>query len=356
MSNQMMQFDEPEGQEQEYVFDPDPRYINRDPRERSQQEQQDTPLYGAYTGTGQIGQTYYGEKLRPRPRQAKKRVQWWLPLVVTLLVLLLPMMGYGFASRTFPAPMHDIQQFPMHMKDDGLSHDYQYTVNNAQGRTLIIQANGGVQIHSGDSNSNSLDVQAHTSGFGGPGDRSDLISIDPNLKDQTSNTSSPVTITAQSSSGPFSSVDLDVTVPQGMNVQVVDNSGHIEVNNFTGNVQVDGNSGSISADTVNGQVKLSSQSGSISVENSQLSGDSTLRTESSSINFDGSIAQSGSYTFTSNSGTVNISLPQDTSFHLNTDANPSLVNNDFPSNDVGSTPRPTLTVHTNSGSINIQKR
>ena len=352
MSNQMMQFDGPEGQEQQeqtYVPDPDPRYMNRDPREQGGQEQQGLPLYGAYRA--QDGQTYYGEKLRPRPQ--KKRVQWWVPLLVTLLVLMLPMMGYFFSSHS-PEQSFPMQQFSGHMKDGrmSLSQNYLFSVSNAQGRTLVIHDNNGaVQIHSGGDNS-TLAIQTHSSRFG-DGDNRGAVTVD-NVKDP--NATSPVTITAQSSFGPFSGVDLDVTVPQGMNVQVTDASGQVELSNFSGNVNVDANSGSVSLSNVTGEVKLAAQSGSISVENSQLSGNSTLTSDSGSISFDGSIAQSGSYSFTTNSGSVDITLPANTSFHLQASSQSGSVNNDFSTNDVGSQPRPVLTAQSDSGSVNIHRR
>ncbi len=332
MSNQMMQFDGPEGQEQEYSPDPDPRYINRDPREQGQQVQQEPFLYGGYRG--QTGQPVYGEKLRPRPQ--KKRVKWWVPLLVTLLVLMLPMMGFLFASHSVTQSM-----FPPHMnmKYGDQSQTTTFIQNNTQSRTLVIHDNNGsVQIHTGDSGSKAIVIQTNSNGphFSDRGDNGNAVLFDPSLKDSNS-TAPSMTITAQPPSGPFSSVDLDVTVPQGMNVEV------------------DSISGSISANNVTGQVILAAQSGSISVENSQLSGNSTLSSVSGSVHFDGSIAQNGTYNFSSSSGSVDVTLPASSSFHLDARSSSGTVNNEFNTNDVGAQPRPALTIHSDSGSVDLQK-
>lgn len=344
MSNQMMQFDGP-GQEQEYSPDPDPRYINRDPREQGQQGLQEPLLYGGYRG--QTGQPVYGEKLRPRPQ--KKRVQWWVPLLVTLLVLMLPMLGFLVVS-------HSVTQSPFQKYEDH-SQIIKFTQNNIQGRTLVIHDdNGSVQIHSGDSGSNAIVVQTNSNGphFGDRGDNGNGIQFDPSLKDLNS-TASSVTISAQSQPGPFSRVDMEVTVPQGMNVRVIDSSGQVDLNNFTGNADIEDSSGSITASNVTGQVMLSAQSGSISLDNSQLSGTSILTTNSGSIHFDGSIAQNGTYSFASTSGSIDVTLPSNSSFHLNASSNSGSVNNEFNANDIGAQPRPALTIHSDSGSVDIQK-
>ncbi len=141
---------------------------------------------------------------------------------------------------------------------------------------------------------------------------------------------------------------LDVTVPNNADLQVETNSGNIDV---TG---------------VSGQMSLSSTTGTINATDDSLSGLSKLRTNSGSITFNGSIDPHGTYLFGSTSGSVDVTLPGNSSFHV--DATAGSISSAFPEvniqhpggsgadahGDVGSPPRATVTLYAGS-SINLNK-
>ena len=141
---------------------------------------------------------------------------------------------------------------------------------------------------------------------------------------------------------------LDVTVPNEADLVIQTNSGDI---NVTG---------------VNGQVNLTSDSGTITLSQVSLARNSSVSTNSGDIRFDGGIAPNGSYQFQSESGSVDVTLPPDTSFHAAVTPNSGSFNSDFPEvnsqpsggnigGDVGNPPRANVIIKTDSGSINLNK-
>lgn len=56
-----------------------------------------------------------------------------------------------------------------------------------------------------------------------------------------------------------------------------------------------------------------------------------------------------------NSGSINVSLPENASFHLDASTKNGRANNDFGSDDVGSSPHPTLKLRSENGSIEVHK-
>jgi hypothetical protein len=149
-----------------------------------------------------------------------------------------------------------------------------------------------------------------------------------------------------------SSVDFDVSVPSAASLQLKTNTGSIDV---TG---------------ISGQMVLTSNTGSITASNGMASGNTQLITNTGSITFNGSIARSGTYQFQTNTGSVEVTLPADSVFHVNASTDTGSINTNFPgvivqhrqvvgadaSGDVGSSPQATVTLRTNTGSVNLYQR
>ncbi len=78
--------------------------------------------------------------------------------------------------------------------------------------------------------------------------------------------------------------------------------------------------------------------------------------------------QNSNYVFSTNTGSVNVTLPSDSTFHVDAKTDTGSFNSDFPvSNtdkqglgsevhgDVGNSPTTTITLNTNTGSINLNQ-
>jgi DUF4097 and DUF4098 domain-containing protein YvlB len=227
-----------------------------------------------------------------------------------------------------------------------------------------------------------------------------------------------LTITANSDVGVSDSrsIDLDITVPFGSSTRLIEGSGAVQidgvssdttqanaqVNITSGSVEISGVEGSIdvqsqnapvvlrdlggtiSATTVNssiaalrlsGIVTLNSSTGSIvasdvqwggsfstggngsiTLSNATLNQQTLLKTDSGTINFQGTIQPGASVQFESGSGAITIALPASTPFQLDFSSISGLLKNDFGSNNVGNGRPATLHITTSSGPAYIKKQ
>jgi hypothetical protein len=94
---------------------------------------------------------------------------------------------------------------------------------------------------------------------------------------------------------------LEVSVPQGLSVNIDDGSGSIDVTDVAGDVTIDDGSGSIDVDNV-ANLKIDDGSGSIDVDN--VSGDVSIVDGSGSISVDHVM---GSVTIDDGSGSIKVS-------------------------------------------------
>ena len=150
-------------------------------------------------------------------------------------------------------------------------------------------------------------------------------------------------------------VPLEVTVPSTADVQVQTNTGDIDV---TG---------------VSGQMGLETNGGAIKATQDSLSQQSKLHTTSGSITFNGSLDPKGTYLFQSTDGSVAVTLPSSSSFHVDAWTHGSISSTfpDFPevtiqfftcsftasaSGDVGSPPRARVILQTTASSISLNKQ
>src|SRR5207302_9607993 len=85
----------------------------------------------------------------------------------------------------------------------------------------------------------------------------------------------------------------------------------------------------------------------------EVSGESSLKTGSNSITFDGSLDALGSYKFQTGSGGINPGLPDGAAFSLDAKTGSGGVHNEIGSNEVGNGPHAPLKLRTGSGGIRI---
>ncbi len=144
-------------------------------------------------------------------------------------------------------------------------------------------------------------------------------------------------------------VDFDITVPR---------SADLELKNDAGSITVDG---------IAGQFSCITNAGSVKVIDSWLYGNSRLKTDAGTIAFSGALDPRGSYSMSSDAGSVSVTLPPNASFRLDAKTDVGSINSDFPLTiqrdypggkarcDVGLPPYPTLKLRTDVGSINIRQ-
>ena len=342
MQNQDMQFADPEwrppqqtssGPGQQNSFKPQPinidlppRSFNTDPREQPQntREYNEAGPYGDF-GAQKIGTPQFGQK------QNRRRSPWlWVIALLVIMALLggglgLPRGGYHF-SKIGSAHTFSVGALP----------------------TIVINDDvGTIHVHTGGTNGNVL-VQV-TEANQGPGNNPDNGQVSYN-QDSASNS---VTVNTHSGPGFFgsNSINLDVTVPTDSNLQIKTDTGEIDVSGITG------------------QMSLSSGTGSIHAVQDSLSGQSVLKTDTGSVTFEGTIDPKGSYRFEANTGSVDVTLPGNSSFHVDASTDTGSINSDFPGvnvqhgdftgasvhSDVGSSPGATVTLKTDTGSINLHQ-
>ncbi len=342
MQNQDMQFADPEwqppqqassGPGQQESFKPRPinadhapRPFNTDPREQPQNERayNEAGPYGDF-GAQKIGTPQFGQK------QNRRRSPW---LWVIVLLVIMALLGGGLG---LPRGGHHFSKI-----------EQAHTFSVGALPTIVINDDvGTIHVHTGGTNGNVL-VQV-TDVNRGLGNNPDNGQVSYN-QNSASNT---VTVNANSNSGFFgsNSIDLDVTVPADSNLQVKTDTGEVDVSGITG------------------QMSLSSNTGSIHAVQDSLTGQSILKTDTGSVTFDGTIDPKGSYQFETNTGSVDVTLPGNSSFHVDASTDTGSINSDFPGvsvqhgditgasahSDVGNAPGATVTLKTDTGSISLHQ-
>jgi DUF4097 and DUF4098 domain-containing protein YvlB len=204
-------------------------------------------------------------------------------------------------------------------------------------------------------------------------------------------TRSVVRLRARASRGPANIVDYEITVPRSMsvtlsgtytdivvegvegeisaktiqgNVSVTGGGGEVYLRSVQGTVTLEGASGRVDAHAVSEDVRITNVSGEIVAES--VSGDVVLEGISSgnvdvgsvsgSIIYDGTLEDSGQYTFITHSGDVGVSVPENANASLtvatiNGDVRSRL---DLEATRSGSRRRPVFTVGTGSASVEIE--
>ncbi len=333
MSNQEMQFADPDwkpsqkldaktGTQEQETFIPEP--INADSRERWNATPPPPPRQEMYTGLPPYAGATPQQPVRGQYRQGSYRRggrSLWFWIILAFIILSLMGGGFGSLSRGFgpdfrvgpPHPASVIEQHP-------------FTVSSVP--TVVINGDGGTITVRTSSDTNSVIVQdTKNSGlFGGSGDPNDI---------QVTSSQNGDTITTNVQDNGQGSVDFNVTVPQGADLQLNTNSG-----------------------------------GGITIDGVTLSGNSTITTDSGIISFSGAIGTGGTDQFTTSSGVIDLNVSADSAFHLNASTSSGSINiGNFPgvtvnqagtqaTGNVGTASKgqgATVTLKADSGKINVNQ-
>jgi Putative adhesin len=354
--------------------------INTDPREQQQwrvppqQEYQERPYAEGYAGLDTEDMwPREGEKLRPR--SAGQRgiggpllfiillcaliaagtffgiiIAWLSWLLITALVIagiVIAAMSWRVVALPMPPQTFEVMEHPQ----------------------LIIQNSAGsVSIRRGE---NGRVTVAPTKRVSGIGITPENMQVQYALQDNTLNVSTQVVWNLLQFG--IRKIDLEITVPEGCDIQLNNGwgniavqgingdmklrtgSGRIEASNLQGQIALKTGSGSISATDMSGQMTLTTGSGSIVLEQVVAEGDSRIKTGSGSITFAGDLDPRGSYDLRTGSGSLYLTLPYHASFSLKASTGSGRVVNDFGRSEVGGASKAPLKVKTGSGSIYVRR-
>jgi len=269
------------------------------------------------------------------PYPPRRSSRWpWVALTLVLLFLLisgglvalLGIFGFtGYATRSTEARTFTMATYPT------------LVLNNDTGSIHVRAAPSG----------NVITVQATK--HGNPW--SNLNDIQVSYAQNTTTNTVTVNVDRVNTTSFFTalSVDFDVTMPSAAALQLKTNTGSIDVSG------------------VSGQMTLLSNTGSLQVSGGMVKGNTALIANTGSVTFNGAIAESGTYTFTTNTGSVNVTLPAESVFHVDATTATGSINTNFPGvvvqprqvtgadahGNVGGSPQATITLGTSTGSINL---
>jgi hypothetical protein len=271
MSNQEMQFADPDWkpsqqldtnnnpQDQE-VSTPQP--INTDYREQNKWRTAppSPPQQEGYTGlrpyAGPVPGQMQGGNVRQRPYSRRGRGPWFWIILAFIVISLISggsRFGNGFGDDNGPGFGHN----PFN-KQQIVAQPIDKIVNG-QATIVINDPNGNVTVIQGQSNTDVIFQPVNGNSF--PGNPNDIQqSISQNANNITANIQE--------------SVDLQVIVPKGANLN--------------------------------------------------------LTTDTGSINFNGTFDTTGTYKFQTNNGDITLTVPSSSAFHLDASTNSGSINSDFP--------------------------
>ena len=383
MSDQEMQFADPDwkptrpldknkAQQEQDVYTPQPINVESQEQQKWQSSVPPSDYREGYAGSGpQIppsekigysGNNSYrdawpqdagaGQFKQPRARRRGRGSWFWI--IIALIILGLMSGGFGSAFRGRVVPF-DGGGFSFPQKSVAETHTY---ATGTQPTIVINDVSGDIQVHTGDVSGVTVQTTKQTDSFGNP--NNEQIKYLPSPDGNT------ITITVTGGDG---SVNFDVTVPSTSNLNLQTNSGDIDAEGINGQISMSTGSGNVTAtnDVLSGSSNLSTASGDITAKQDQLAGPVVLHTDSGNITFDGGIASSGDYQFTTGSGDINASFNSNTALDVNASTDNGSINSQIStvsvqSNDPGATASgqigspnnsTKLTLKTGDGSINL---
>jgi len=282
--------------------------------------------------------------------RGRGRMRWWVWVVIAIIALSMISPSFG-SFRSRPAGYNAIsqpQQVPQPAKQVyDLQGATQLNINDLSGN-VTIQVEGGIGSQIG-------------------------VRTDNGTQPQIVYQGSTMTLTSNDSG------DITVSIPQNLALNLSGGTNDIEVDNFSGLLTAQTDSGQITLNnaTLSSGSTLNTNSGTISLEQGSvsdtmitsstgdltlngvfLSGKVTLSTGGNgSISYTGggTLDPHGQYQFTTDSGTIDLALPQGTAMQLKVAQKSGSYHSDFP-NSSGSAPQASVGVTTNSGDITISQQ
>lgn len=360
---------------------PEARPFNSDAYEqRLWQEERDYPPYEEHAyaegyAAQNVGDGWFREDEKLRPRQSRRYGIEWLALFLVLLCAFLIVGSIaGFiiswlswsliaclivvGAAVVIAQWHVVVQ-PMPVQTFQVMEHAQLVVNNASG-TIVLRRG-----------EDSVVTVAATKRVSGIGTGFDNMQAQCEQQGDRVNVSTSLRWSIFQLG--FRTFDLEITVPEQCDVQLVNGSGkviaggirgaiklrtgsgRIEVSSLQGRIALKTGSGSVAVVGLSGQATCTTGSGRIEIGQAMLTGSSSFQTGSGSIRFDGALDPRGQFQFKTGSGSVRLMLPLNAAVNVRAKTGSGAVVNEFGNAAVSNGPRAQLSIKTGSGGIYVQK-
>ena len=218
-----------------------------------------------------------------------------------------------------------------------------FTVN--QQAVVSVQNNvGNITIHRGSGNQVSVTATV----------RDDFLGHDPKVSYKNPDSNTVDIAVEDNGSGPnflnLSSVNLDITVPDNM---------ALDLHTSVGNIDIQG---------IRGQVTARSSAGNVTITNANLSGSGELQSSAGNVNFNGGFADNANYRLHTSAGNVSVNFAPNANVHIDARTSAGNINSDLPQvpvndkgpvskeahGDLGSGQNPaTVMLDTSAGNVDI---
>lgn len=164
---------------------------------------------------------------------------------------------------------------------------------------------------------------------------------------------------------------FDITVPAHTNLKVNANEANTIVDGITGQMHLETLDGTliVKNDTLLGPSLLRSNSGEIQATGDHLSGNVTVDNNQAGITFQGVLDPAGNYHFSGISGSIVLTLPQNSALQINASTIKGSINSNIPGAraqtstvgftlqaSLGGTPRAQLTLYNTGGNITVNEQ
>ncbi|GLV57561.1 hypothetical protein KDH_43970 [Dictyobacter sp. S3.2.2.5] len=235
-------------------------------------------------------------------------------------------------------------------------------------KIVINNDTGTIHIHSQEHGPFSFQVNKYSEGMG-----LGLINTDVTYNQDDAKTTVDARLDPDYLFAGSRGVDIDVTIPPTTSVEaytatgtitITGNvsqvsartaSGSIVVDDSEGNMTLQADTGSIALHNVKGQLNASTRQGDIETRQVQLTGQSAMTVDNGAITFDGSLARTGNFHFTTINGSLSLSLPRFEAFHISVSSGSGPVSNEFGRLSNGKSPQAQIAVSTQRDAITIHQ-
>lgn len=285
-----------------------------------------------------------GPALAPR-----RRSRLWIWIIIAIVAIYLFSNMSSFQSNRFSFPTSP--NMP-----PAYSHTAQHDLTDVSS-IYINNQSGDIHVRIEATSSNEISVRSD--------DGADITDI-KGLLSVSINGDATITLPADAAASlnlAASEGSIEIDGYNGQLSAQTASDGSITLNNsqLTGQSTLTSNSGNINLTQSNasGTTTLISESGTISLDQANLSGEVTISTgEDGDVSFNGQLDQQGKYSFTTSSGSLDLNLPADDSLQVNVNKGADgSYQSDFDANPIGGkAPSISINVKTNDGAIGIHKQ
>ncbi|HEX7737593.1 MAG TPA: DUF4097 family beta strand repeat-containing protein [Ktedonobacteraceae bacterium] len=291
-----------------------------------------------------VQQTMYSPAGRTRGRG---RSRWWIWVVIAVIFISMigPMSRSFYKSSSFNTGQSPQQPYQMQKQAFALNGATELDINDLSDNITVQVSDQGstdIMVLAGNDAQPQVSYQGQKMALVSNGNSNITIYIPQNVALHLSGGVNQIEVdgfsgllTAQTDSGPITLNNDNLGQGSSLNT----NSGNIDLEqSLVSNASITSTSGAINMNQVN------------------LNGKVTVNTGgNSSINYSGSLDPQGNYQFTTDSGAINLTLPQGTAMQMKVSQKSGGFHSDFPPSS-GSAPQATLGVTTNAGDITITQQ